>query len=76
MPTAIRLLDPAPMAIRQAICGATGLQISDIPQATATKTGWALTPANKTIRDQLIKQENREKIIQAVNSDGAALPQK
>src|SRR5207237_7245829 len=27
VPTAIRLLDPAPMAIRQPICRATGLQI-------------------------------------------------
>ena len=76
VPTAVRLLNPAPMAIRQAICGATGFQISDIPRATATKTGWALTPASKTIRDQLMEQENREKMIRAVDGDGAALPQK
>ncbi|KAF3027577.1 hypothetical protein E8E12_000042, partial [Didymella heteroderae] len=57
----MRLQQPSPFAVRQAVCKSIGgITLKDIPSASPIKTGWAITPANKSIRDQLLTQENQE----------------
>ena len=77
VPSTTRLQSPSPYAIRQAICNAiAGLTLENIPKASQTKTGWAITPANTTIRDQLMgNQELRELMIRAIDGDGVTTPQ-
>jgi hypothetical protein len=77
VPTATRLKQASPFAIRQAICAAVeNLALPDIPKATTTQTGWAITPASRDIRDQLMGQANRELMIKAVEGEDARLPVK
>lgn len=76
VPAETRLRQITPYAIRQAICAATGLDSRDIPHANATKTGWAISPANKKTRDLLLEQENQKRMIQAVNGTSARIPEK
>jgi hypothetical protein len=41
--------------VRQAICKSIGgITLRDIPSASPINTGWAITLANQTIRDQLL----------------------
>jgi hypothetical protein len=61
---AMRLQQPSPFAVRQAVCKSIGgITLLDIPAASPINTGWAITPANKTIRDQLMTQENQKLIL-------------
>ena len=48
--------------------------LADVPKATATKTGWAVTPASLDIRSRLMEDENRHLMMQAVAGDSARLP--
>jgi hypothetical protein len=52
------------------------LAFPDILKATTTQTGWAITPASRDIRDQLIEQVNQELMIKAVEGEDARLPVK
>ena len=54
---------PEPFALRQELCRTTGLSLAAIPQIAPTHTGWAITPADRTMRDLLTLQENTEVII-------------
>jgi len=75
--TEFRLQQPSPFAIRQAICAAVeGVSLQDIPKATTTKTGWAITPANNRIGTLLMEQVNQELMLRAVNGDSARLPER
>ena len=54
---------PEPFALCQELCRTTGLSLAAIPQIAPTRTGWAITPADCTMRDLLTLQENTEVII-------------
>ena len=55
---------PEPFALCQELCRTTGLSLAAIPQIVPTCTGWAITPADHTMRDLLLtSQENTEAII-------------
>lgn len=72
-----RLQQPSPFAVRQALCRNIGsITLQDIPTASPVKTGWAITPANKAIRDQLMTQENQELMLQALEGDAVRLPER
>jgi hypothetical protein len=72
----IRLRTQAsPYSIRKAICTRLAVSLSDIPKASPTKTGWAITPANAKVRSYLLVQENREKLIRSVEGTGLTIPQ-
>ena len=59
-PAEARLARPSGYAIRQAICQAVpNITLADVPKATATKTGWAVTPATLDIQSRLMEEENR-----------------
>ena len=74
--TTVRLMKPSPFAVRQAICGRIeGLTLQDIPTASPISTGWSITPANKTIRDLLLTQENRESLMRALDGDSVRQPE-
>jgi hypothetical protein len=50
-----RLQQPSPFAVRQAVCKSIGgTTLKDIPAASPINTGWAITPANRSVWDQLI----------------------
>jgi hypothetical protein len=69
------LARPSGYAIWQAICQAVpNVTLADVPKATATKTGWAITPASLDIQSRLMKDENRQLMIQAVAGDSTRLP--
>ncbi|KAH9859189.1 hypothetical protein J1614_012266 [Plenodomus biglobosus] len=75
IPQDSRLRQPAPIAIRQAICKAVeGVALEDIPKATRTNTGWAITPANNEVRALLMDQVNKELMMRALEADDARLP--
>ena len=74
-PAEARLARPSRYAIRQAICQAVpNITLADVPKATATKTGWAITPASLDIQSRLMEDESRQRMIQAVAGDSARLP--
>ena len=74
---ALRLQRPSSFAVRQAICKSIqGTNLKDIPTATPINTGWAITPANKTIRDLLLTEENQERIVNAVEGDAVRIPER
>jgi hypothetical protein len=74
-PAEARLARPSGYAIRQAICQAVpNVTLADVPKATATKTGWAITPASLDIQSCLMKDENRQLMIQAIARDSTRLP--
>ena len=76
VPAATRLQKPSPFAVRQAICGKVpGLTLENIPSASAIKTGWAITPASKTIRDELLSQEKQALMMQAVDGMSVRTPE-
>ncbi|KAF1348448.1 hypothetical protein EJ07DRAFT_184892 [Lizonia empirigonia] len=75
MPTSERLRPASPYAIRQAVCNAVKIPLGDIPKATTTKTGWALTPANPAVRNKLLEQENKELMLRSIGGDAASIPQ-
>jgi hypothetical protein len=72
-----RLQQPSPFAVRQAICKSIGgITLRDIPSASPINTGWAITPANQTIRDQLLTQENQELLVGALDGDAVRVPER
>ena len=74
---AIRIQRPSPFAVRQAVCKSIeGITLKDVPTASPINTGWAITPANKTIRDQLITQENQERLLRALDGDAVRTPER
>lgn len=76
VPAATRLQKPSPFAVRQAIYGKiSGLTFENIPSASAINTGWAITPASQTIRDELISQEKEALMMQAVNGVSVRIPE-
>jgi hypothetical protein len=73
----MRVQRPSPFAIRQAVCkNIEGITLQDIPTASPINTGWALTPASKTIRDQLMTQANQELILKALDGDAVRTPER
>jgi hypothetical protein len=74
---AMRLQQPSPFAVRQAVCKSIeGITLQDIPAASPINTGWAITPANKTIRDQLMTQENQKMMLRALDGDAVRIPER
>ena len=74
---ATRFQRPSPFAVRQAVCRSiAGITLQDIPMASRINTGWAITPASKTIRDQLMTQENREFMLRALDGDSVRTPER
>ena len=74
---AMRLQQPSPFAVRQAICKSIGgITLRDIPTASPINTGWAITPANQKIRDQLLTQENQELLVRALDGDAVRIPER
>jgi hypothetical protein len=72
-----RIQRPSPFAVRQAVCRSIeGITLQDIPTASPINTGWALTPANKAIRDQLMTQANQEHILNALDGDTVRIPER
>ena len=72
-----RLQQPSPFAVRQAVCKSIGgITLKDIPAASPINTGWAITPANRSIRDQLMTQENQELLVRALNGDAVRIPER
>ena len=77
VPPRVRLQKFSPFAVRQAICHQIeALQLQDIPRASTINTGWAVTPANKAIRDRLLTQENKETMMRAVNGTEVRTPER
>ena len=73
----MRLQQPSPFAVRQAVCKSIGgITLKDIPTASPIKTGWAITPANMSIRDQLMTQENQELLVRALDGDAVRIPER
>jgi hypothetical protein len=73
----MRLQQPSPFAVRQAICKSIGgITLKDIPTASPINTGWAITPANQNIRERLLTPENRELLIQALEGDAVRIPER
>ena len=50
--------------------------MQDIPRLTTTKTGWALTPANDTIKRHLLQPDNVETMLETLGAVGYQLPEK
>jgi hypothetical protein len=74
---AMRLQQPSPFAVRQAVCKSIeGITLQDIPAASPINTGWAITPANKSIRDQLMTQENQKLMLRALEGDAVRIPER
>jgi hypothetical protein len=74
---AMRLQQPSPFAVRQAICKSIGgITLRDIPTASPINTGWAITPANQKIREQLLTQENQELLVRALDGDAVRIPER
>jgi len=74
---AMRLQQPSPFAVRQAICKSiAGLTLKDIPTALPINTGWAITPANENIRGRLLTQENKELLVRALDGDTVRTPER
>jgi hypothetical protein len=74
---AMRLQQPSPFAVRQAICKSiAGLTLKDIPAASPINTGWAITPANENIRGRLLTQENQELLVRALDGDAVRTPER
>lgn len=58
-----------PYALRDALVKRIGnITMADIPSITAIITGWAITPADSTIRDLLLIQENVEIMRQVMGA--------
>jgi hypothetical protein len=73
----MRLQQPSPFAVRQAICkNIRGTTLKDIPTASPINTGWAITPANQNIRERLLTPENRELLIRALDGDAVRIPER
>ena len=76
VPAETRLRKPSPFAVRKAICGMIpGLTLENIPSASAINTGWAITPASKAIRDELLSQEKQALMMQAVDGESVRIPE-
>ncbi|EMD58111.1 hypothetical protein COCSADRAFT_165897 [Bipolaris sorokiniana ND90Pr] len=75
--TAQRVKQPSPFVMRKALCARIdNLTLQDIPRLTTTKTGWALTPANDTIKSRLLQPDNVEIILETLGAVGFQLPEK
>lgn len=73
----IRLQQPSPFAVRQALCKSiAGITLRDIPTASPINTGWAITPANQDIRGRLLTQENQELLVRALGGDAVRIPER
>jgi hypothetical protein len=74
---AMRLQQPSPFAVRQAVCKSIeGITLKDIPTASPINTGWAITPANQDIRDRLMTQENQRLMLRALDGDAVRIPER
>ena len=72
----VRMRHHQPFAIRQAICAAiNGLELKDVPSASAIKTGWAITPANEGIRQRLLLEENQSLLLAAIDGECIRIPE-
>ena len=72
----VRLQRPSPFVVRQAVCRSIEeITLQDIPTASPINTGWAITPASRTIRDQLLTQENQELVVKALGGDTIRVPE-
>ena len=75
--TAQRAKQPSPFVVRKALCTRIdNLAMQDIPRLTTTKTGWALTPANDTIKRHLLQPDNVETMLETLGAVGYQLPEK
>ncbi|KAI1676064.1 hypothetical protein KJE20_14350 [Pyrenophora tritici-repentis] len=75
--TAQRVKEPSPFVMRKALCAKIdNLTLQDIPRLTTTKTGWALTPANDTIKSRLLQPDNIEVMLETLGAVGFQLPEK
>jgi hypothetical protein len=63
--------------MRKALCARiNNLTLQDIPRLTTTKTGWALTPANDTIKRRLLQPDSVEIMLETLGAVGYQLPEK
>jgi hypothetical protein len=75
--TAQRAKQPSPFVMRKALCARiNNLTLQDIPRLTTTKTGWALTPANDTIKRRLLQPDSIEIMLETLGAVGYQLPEK
>jgi hypothetical protein len=75
--TAQRAKQPSPFVMRKALCARiNNLTLQDIPRLTTTKTGWALTPANDTIKRRLLQPDSVEIMLETLGAVGYQLPEK
>ncbi|KAL2281064.1 hypothetical protein FJTKL_12084 [Diaporthe vaccinii] len=63
-----------PFQVRTMLCQGLGLRLADIPEVTHTKTGYAIRPASKTVRDKIIA--GKEEVIRACGAQEVSLPAK
>jgi len=55
------LQQPEPFALRRALCDSIeGINLATVPLITATRTGWAIHPANNTVHNILLSQRTRK----------------
>lgn len=65
-----------PYALRDALVKRIDdITMADIPSITATNTGWAITPADLTVRDLLLTQENVEIMCQVMGASSIKKPE-
>lgn len=63
--------------MQKALCaGIDNLTLQDILQLTTTKTGWALTPANDTIKRRLLQPDSVETMLETLGAVRYQLPEK
>lgn len=60
--------------IRTLLCKDLPFNLSEIPEVTNTNTGYAITPASKTVRDKLIEHKNE--IARLCNAQEVTIPTK
>lgn len=65
--------NPSPLALRQEMRTRYGLTLADVPEIAPTKAGWAIRPATREIRDQLL--EKAEDIALWTGAEHVGLPE-
>lgn len=73
---AMRLQQPSPFAVQQAVCKSIGVSLKDVPTASPINTDWAITPANQNIRERLLTLENQNLLIRALDGDAVRIPER
>ena len=64
-----------PYILRAEICKTLGLELAHIPGLTPTKSGWALEPSTKTVRDSLMEPEKKILIGRILSARDITLPE-